>query len=997
MKSRRVRQILTAALAIGTALLLLPVFMPSSLDRIEEKIERLDHRLRRRLERQGVAFLLDFTRPGGREWISDRAPLLPGVEVSDDGGIPGAQLSGTRWSAIQTPISWRVAPAAHTLLIRIKLLPPTDIQQIMFHAGRPGNTGLKLEGGEIQWHLPGADDQVLSYPFARWGEYVDIAGTVDPATGRAALYENGELKSAGRISKVRFPDQGINFGLTRWYSARHPLHAVLVEAAIWNRPLTGDEIAGLGRRRGSLRAELAPAHLRELRFWKILAGTVRQIIRFRDYLDPRTYARHPELPELRLQLRKRPLREMNRAHFLSRQSGRRTADGARFRNVLAMTGGRPLWGKISLDGSNTRYGSSPRKSFILELPQPFFAGLQYLRLAPPEDAGWLIPLMDTALAETLNLPAVRNGLCRLYLNGRFAGIYYYEDDSRRGVSPQTAEDFLRGPDDPKHWKFPFHQQAATRNPPRGPSRQGLPLPPEKIAELYRELEERIFPLLAGDRAAPFGRRELKRVRDELRAGRDARWSASDLAAPAEQAAAYLRSEMLLNGNPSPDYIRQDLNLEILPRDRLDIRWSSSRPDLISPEGRVRLPEGDLPVEVVLTARVADDRDSAEKSLNFRVMPFVPRIPALMFYLNEPLGKNRRVDLRIERYPEDVFSPVKHRAFQGERAGIKFRGNFSFWQLGYGRGAGRRRKMPFSVRCEEPHRILNETESEHFYLGNGFLDITFMRNRLAYDLYKLMGPGEKFPRLAPDVTWAEIFVNGRYQGLYELTGRVDRHLLGWDRFAPEKADPAVLYKHSRFGQTCYDAVEVEEPPPVYGFLCRPYEQIIDLLEEAPPEEFAGRIGQLVDIASMVDWQLLVNYTGNLDGADRNFYHARNAGAGSPFFILPWDYDHTFVAQPPLWLSNALSRRLRRDYPGYRRMLAERWRELRRGPWSRDSILSRIDRMELRLQGYTRWDYRAWGYRYPGDDGLAQAVSDLRREALNRLDWMDKLLGEKSDEI
>ncbi|MDP8236834.1 MAG: CotH kinase family protein, partial [Candidatus Erginobacter occultus] len=368
------------------------------------------------------------------------------------------------------------------------------------------------------------------------------------------------------------------------------------------------------------------------------------------------------------------------------------------------------------------------------------------------------------------------------------------------------------------------------------------------------------------------------------------------------------------------------------------------------------------------------------------------------YVNEPLRKTGRVDLRFEHYPRDVFSPVKYRAFQGERAGVKFRGSNSFWQLRDGIGHDQRwRKMPFSVRCEEPHRILNDSATRHLYLGTGYRDISLMRNKLSYDLFKAMGEVGGEPRPAPDIDWAEVFVNGRYRGLYELGTRVDRHLLGWDRYDPEGEDPALLYKFeggNNLGEVITWAVKLKHPPRFYGTPFQPYEKLVEVIAGTAAEEFAGEIGGLVDIPAVIDWQLILNYANNLDGNVDEFYLARAAGKEARFSILPWDYDKTFAGKEPRWLTNALPGRLMRDYPGYQQQLADRWRELRREPFSEAAIGERIDEMGRHLAGYARWDYRRWDERYSRGSTLAEAVAELRRRALERLVWMDEILGVKA---
>ncbi len=79
--------------------------------------------------------------------------------------------------------------------------------------------------------------------------------------------------------------------------------------------------------------------------------------------------------------------------------------------------------------------------------------------------------------------------------------------------------------------------------------------------------------------------------------------------------------------------------------------------------------------------------------------------------------------------------------------------------------------------------------------NSKQDPTFVRNRTAYGLFRSWGTAAA-PRPAPDSRFAEVFMNGRYYGLFELAARVDEDLLD-DAFAAAR-DPEVsrwiIYRH-----------------------------------------------------------------------------------------------------------------------------------------------------------------------------------------------------------
>lgn len=959
---------------------------------------------RQLLRREQVAFLMTFDEPGAREWVSRTNGINTGVEA-----VPGRfgwarRFNGTRWCGIQTPVAWSAVASNFTLSIWIKLEPPSDTQDILYTAAWGRRAGLRLEAGQLRFYVPKSSvDQSIAYPFARWNEWVHLAAVADAAAGRARLYENGRLLAEGPIAGVDMPMHNLQFGGHRWYSTRAPLRASVDETIVWNRALDAGEIARMARARRGALPRLAPTGFPLWQLASAWAGGTRRALRYFDFFDPRLYrpaAGVADLPELKLVLSKRDRRHFNRSHSLSQRSGRRVREGADFRHVELVANGRAMDGELALDGSDVAYAPSPRRAFLLETAEPAWDGLRQIRLAPPESVGYAAPLLDARVAAALGLPATRNGLCKVRVNGVFQGVYYYEDDARRGVDPNAAATFVRAPTDVGDWASAFAKPFQGAPAPRGPPRTGIPLSAEQLQALFDGLAaDSLVPLLGKDVKAPFSRRELAYRLRELRRDLTAQWKPASGSSRAVAMAEYLTPSMVLGNNPAPFYVREDFDLDVFPAAGVSVSWSSSDPKTIDPSGRVRLPDGDRPVGAALTARFDDGTTNAEKKLEFRVMPRQPRLPAFMIYVNERLQKSRRVDCRVERYGADPFAPACFRAFQGQEGGVKFRGNTSFWQT-FQRPKGEDpalRKLSLSLRFEEPHRLLDDTATKHLYLGNGYIDYALLRNKLAYDLYRAISTPDA-PRYAPHVEWAEVFVNGRYEGLYECGTRIDRHLLGWEAGEPGQGKGPFLYKFvgagDNFSDPNPDGAAQKIPERGDGVMLGPYLQLAELVRTAPAESFAAEVERQVDLAAVRDWQLLLNLTQNAEGVNANLYLAGHPAAGQRLFLIPWDYDKTFPPDGRMWLSNALTSRLRRDYPDYRKRLFDRWTELRAGPWSEASIRDRIAQSERRLAGYIEWDLRQWNTRYARGGTLAESADAIRQSVRDRLAFLDDFLAGKA---
>ncbi len=959
--------------------------------------------------RHPIALLVTFDEPIPREWITGSELIASGVEAAPGRHGLGRRFTGTRWSMMHTPVNWLTVSPTYSISMWIKLLPPPDKQDILFSFYQQRHTGLRLEEGQLTFHIPAPGfQQSISYPFTRWEEFVHITAVADPDAGVARLYENGRLMAEGPIETVDFPSHNIEFGTRRWYVTRDFLNAVVDETVIWNKALSESEIKRLYRSHKPILAGLDPSYYRKWRWTNRAERGLKRAVKYVDYFNPLLHPgriQRADIPEIQLFPSNPQLRHFNRAHYHSLRSGRRTVDAADFKNIEFLFNGKASRGKLALDGSDMRYGSSPRKAFLLDVGGTPIQGMRSVRLTPPEDLDFMIPLMDARVAQHLNLPHTHNGLCRLYVSGQFAGVYYFEDDTRMAVSPEASYDYMRGPTSVVDWPFLFRRPQPFHQAPRGPSRRQVPISKETLQALYDDLEAEVLALLIHDGMAPMSNRE---VRYRLRLQREQigeLWIPAEEGSPAEQVAAYITPFMLLGGNPSPHYIREDLELRVFPLPGLHISWSSSDPGLIDPEGRVTPPDGDLPGRVVLTAHIADDRKTVDRSLTFRVMPEQPRIPAFMIYVNDGLQKHRRVDCRVEYYAPGNRHPDHYRAFHGSRAGVKFRGNTSFWQRNIrGLEDFSLRKIALSLRFEDPHHLLNDTATRHMYFATGYSDTALIRNKLSYDLFKAMSEPDA-PRSAPDVQWAEVFLNGQYRGMYENNTRIDRHKLGFPRSEEDAVHPAVLYKFegggNNFGEQRIHAITQKQPPRAQGTHWEPYRALIRGIRSANPEEFGKTMEEWVDVDYIRDYHLLLNLTENIDGINVNLYVARDAGPEARLFIVPWDYDKTFgPGRRHRWHSNALTTHLMENHPDYANGLNRRWAELRQGPWSNDAVRERIAEMERHLNGVIQWDYEIWNHQYNRDRSFEQQVEDIRTRAQERLAHLDRFiptLAEQSEDL
>ena len=244
-----------------------------------------------------------------------------------------------------------------------------------------------------------------------------------------------------------------------------------------------------------------------------------------------------------------------------------------------------------------------------------------------------------------------------------------------------------------------------------------------------------------------------------------------------------------------------------------------------------------------------------------------------------------------------------------KAGIMYKGNQS---LAFD-------KKSFSIELSEKRKLEDMEADDDWKLNASYIDKTFLRNKISYDLYRLLSEGN----IAPTVSWAEVFLNNDYHGLYLLTDRMDAKRRGLD----VNDTTAVLFK----------AAPLSQPPLVLDSLHRVYAdyvmtaerwnswtekgrkefsddiyfnqrypkftkqnkhfviyELTDFLHNSTPEEFTnetGGVDSVFDIENIIDFHLLLLITNNGDGVVNNNYLYRQ-NLQTPYKICPYDFDHSF---------------------------------------------------------------------------------------------------------
>ena len=160
------------------------------------------------------------------------------------------------------------------------------------------------------------------------------------------------------------------------------------------------------------------------------------------------------------------------------------------------------------------------------------------------------------------------------------------------------------------------------------------------------------------------------------------------------------------------------------------------------------------------------------------------------------------------------------------------------------------------------------------------------------------------RAGADLRYVELFLNGRYNGLYNLSEQIDRKLLKLKKFNGNIR--GELYKGATRNVgvvdfevlTDYDnalrswsGYEYKYPSATdtteWGLL----HALKDFVINAPDAEFTAHVWDRFHYENFLDYFIFLNLLRALDNTGKNIYVAKYQ-TGEPYFYVPWDLDGVF---------------------------------------------------------------------------------------------------------
>ena len=251
---------------------------------------------------------------------------------------------------------------------------------------------------------------------------------------------------------------------------------------------------------------------------------------------------------------------------------------------------------------------------------------------------------------------------------------------------------------------------------------------------------------------------------------------------------------------------------------------------------------------------------------------------------------------------------------------------------------RYQKHSYTIDLKGKFPLGNLPRDDDWILNANYIDKTFMRHKLSYDLFRAMGDHN----IAPLCTYVKLILNDRYSGLYVLMEKMDASTLNIDKtdsLAMIFKDPPIFYRERLKQVQDPSNYFLQKYPKIKAFDKTPYIQAFqDFLFQSSDDLFAQQIGRHIDLQNIMDWHLLLLLSNNSDGIMKNFYLYKQ-DQRTPFRVAIWDYDHSFGRDGDNELnmlqhelkperSILIKRLLQIESLNYTAQLKNRWFELRR---------------------------------------------------------------------
>jgi len=328
-------------------------------------------------------------------------------------------------------------------------------------------------------------------------------------------------------------------------------------------------------------------------------------------------------------------------------------------------------------------------------------------------------------------------------------------------------------------------------------------------------------------------------------------------------------------------------------------------------------------------------------------------------------------------------------------------------------------------------LMGIRETNKWILDAMATDRIRMRNRLCFDIWneysKTPYETDYGERNGTKGQFVEVFINGNYHGLYCLTDKIERKLLGLKK-PKEQADGnvdirGILYKCNAWcdaaNLTGYDEEpmdkvewnnwELQEPedyPSIDTWM--PLKNLIDFCKDSNKTAFAANYNKHFYKGNLIDYGLLLFAFNLIDNVSKNkFLSTVNIQDCETFLITPWDLDcslggnwngnyYNELTEPSLVfdIANPYSRLYHENVDNFISNMRDKWLQLCDNVMSKENISDKIDnyaRIFIESGAWQR-EYEKWNNNpVPLKEQLADETSYVKGWYERNFDNVTSILG------
>lgn len=250
-----------------------------------------------------------------------------------------------------------------------------------------------------------------------------------------------------------------------------------------------------------------------------------------------------------------------------------------------------------------------------------------------------------------------------------------------------------------------------------------------------------------------------------------------------------------------------------------------------------------------------------------------KFPSINIIVDEPIGWDKKQSCSV------IYSyKTTSKTLEAE---VKCRGGMS----------SRYFKHSYALELKEKNNLLGINHDDDWILNANYIDKTFMRHKISYDLYRQMNT----KNIAAKSSYINVYINNNYNGLYVLMEEVNGKMVGLDKkdsLSMLFKDPPIFFREKL--SSVQDSLNyyLQKFPKIKTKDHTEYlEKFIDFIFNSSDSVFAENISYWIDIDNVIDWHILLLFTNNSDGIMKNFLLYK-LNSNTPFRIAIWDYDHSF---------------------------------------------------------------------------------------------------------